>query len=149
MKIRTLFGFLSVTILLAGCGKGIFSKYSPDEFAVASRTPLILPPEYELHPPLPKGSKNTSRQENEAKKALTGVQTETSDLTQSEGEKNLISKTGKKDDPFFAERIEKETEKRGKQENIKIGEVTGEEIKGYDESLDAESEAQRLEAEKK
>jgi hypothetical protein len=46
-------------ISLAGCGQGTvqnalgMGKRSPDEFAVVSRAPLILPPDYGLRPPRP------------------------------------------------------------------------------------------------
>ena len=42
---------------LAGCGQGTvqdalgMGKRSPDEFAVVSRAPLILPPDFDLRPP--------------------------------------------------------------------------------------------------
>ena len=45
--------------LVAGCGQGTvqdalgMGKRSPDEFAVVSRAPLILPPDYGLRPPAP------------------------------------------------------------------------------------------------
>jgi Protein of unknown function (DUF3035) len=50
---------MSVTtfLLLAGCAQGTvqdvlgMGKRSPDEFAVVSRAPLILPPDYGLRPP--------------------------------------------------------------------------------------------------
>lgn len=143
---------LFVSLTLSGCGKGIFSKYSPDEFAVTSRTPLVLPPEYELHPPLPKGTKNSAKQDAASKKALTGTSMESmtskQDLSPSSGEEALMSKAETNMNSFFIEDVEKETKKRSKAENIKIGEVTGETISGYDESLDAESEAERLGSEK-
>jgi len=43
--------------VLAGCGQGTvqdalgMGKRSPDEFAVVSRAPLILPPDFDLRPP--------------------------------------------------------------------------------------------------
>lgn len=149
MVFKNLAGVLTLAILLSGCAKGIFSKYSPDEFAVSSKTPLTLPPDYDLHPPLPKGAKNNSRRDDASKKALTGVHPEAQNHAQSEGETKLVEKIGKKEDPFLREHIEKETKYLSKKENIKIGEVTGEDIQGYDESLDPEAEAQRLGHEKK
>lgn len=136
--------FSLIIVTISGCGKGIFSKYSPDEFAVASKTPLALPPDYDLHPPLPKGSSNNTRRDDASKKALTGATPITQESVQSEGESTLVTKIGKKEDPFLRKHIEKETKRLSQQENIKIGEVTGEDIQGYDESLDPESEAQRL-----
>lgn len=149
MVFKNILSVLALTILLAGCGKGIFSKYSPDEFAVSSKTPLVLPPDYDLHPPLPKGAKTNNRRDDASKKALTGTNVTAQNHTQSEGESILVGKIGKKEDPFLHKHIEKQTKILSKKENIKIGEVTGEPIQGYDESLDPESEAQRLGYEKK
>ncbi len=48
---------LGATLLLGGCGdvrQGLgFEKKAPDEFAVVSRAPLSLPPDYTLRPPQP------------------------------------------------------------------------------------------------
>jgi hypothetical protein len=149
MVLKNIAGVLTLAILVSGCAKGIFSKYSPDEFAVSSKTPLTLPPDYDLHPPLPKGAKNNTRRDDASKQALTGIHPEAQNHVQSDGETKLVEKIGKKEDPFLREHIEKQTKHLSKQENIKIGEVTGEDIRGYDESLDPEIEAQRLGHDKK
>ena len=50
---------MTILLTLAGCGPGTvqdalgMGKRSPDEFAVVSRAPLILPPDYGLRPPAP------------------------------------------------------------------------------------------------
>jgi len=49
--------FLSASVLLAGCADmrrivGM-DRVGPDEFAVESRAPLTIPPEFELRPPQP------------------------------------------------------------------------------------------------
>lgn len=50
---------MTVLLTLAGCARGTvpemlgMGKRSPDEFAVVSRAPLILPPDYGLRPPAP------------------------------------------------------------------------------------------------
>lgn len=50
---------MAILLMLAGCGRGTVAdalgmgKRSPDEFAVVSRAPLILPPDYGLRPPAP------------------------------------------------------------------------------------------------
>ena len=49
--------FLSASVLLAGCADmrrivGM-DRVGPDEFAVESRAPLTIPPEYNLRPPQP------------------------------------------------------------------------------------------------
>ena len=48
---------IATLLMLAACGRGTvqdalgMGKRSPDEFAVVSRAPLILPPDYGLRPP--------------------------------------------------------------------------------------------------
>jgi hypothetical protein len=50
---------IAILLMLAACGRGTvqsalgMGKRSPDEFAVISRAPLILPPDYGLRPPAP------------------------------------------------------------------------------------------------
>ena len=58
MKKTTAFLSLALAVaLLSGCetGRKVFSsdKTGPDEFAVYSRPPLSLPPDYKLRPPAP------------------------------------------------------------------------------------------------
>ncbi len=51
--------FVAVMALLAigtgGCGisKAVGGKQSPDEFAIATKAPLVVPPDYALRPPRP------------------------------------------------------------------------------------------------
>jgi Protein of unknown function (DUF3035) len=80
LRIATLSFCLSV---LAGCGQGTvqdalgMGKRSPDEFAVVSRAPLILPPDFDLRPPgrgeAPRPAGTTADQ---ARATLTGGTTE-------------------------------------------------------------------------
>ena len=57
---------MTIFLTLAGCAPGTvqdalgMGKRSPDEFAVVSRAPLILPPDYGLRPPAP-GQSRTGR----------------------------------------------------------------------------------------
>lgn len=56
---RALALLLATQLLLSACGGGSvqralgLSKRSPDEFAVVSRAPLIVPPDFDLRPPRP------------------------------------------------------------------------------------------------
>lgn len=61
MRSTRLFRFaflgLAAPLLLAGCqslrdAAGL-TKVSPDEFAVVTKAPLIIPPDFNLHPPSP------------------------------------------------------------------------------------------------
>jgi hypothetical protein len=83
---RSLFSTLAVVSLvglppaLSGCSGGSvqealgMDKRAPDEFAVVSRAPLIVPPDYQLRPPRPGAVRpvvgNTADQ---ARASLTGV----------------------------------------------------------------------------
>lgn len=42
-----------VGLTLAGCGGGGLNRTRPDEFAVARRAPLVVPPDFALAPPSP------------------------------------------------------------------------------------------------
>jgi len=48
---------LLVTLALAGCGggnkAGVMGRAGPDEYAVARRAPLVVPPDFALVPPAP------------------------------------------------------------------------------------------------
>jgi hypothetical protein len=66
-------------LMLAACGRGTvqdalgMGKRSPDEFAVVSRAPLILPPDYGLRPPGPGESRpGVDTPSERARATLTG-----------------------------------------------------------------------------
>ncbi len=69
-KTSTIACLLAVVALLGACesARKVFSsdKTAPDEFAVYSRPPLSLPPEYKLRPPTP----GSSRPQGETAKFL-------------------------------------------------------------------------------
>jgi hypothetical protein len=58
-SMRSLFAAVCAALLLAACGDGSLrddlglGRSSPDEFSVADRPPLSLPPDFELRPPQP------------------------------------------------------------------------------------------------
>lgn len=54
MRIAIL-GLAATAASLAGCtgGAGILGRDTPDEFAVARRAPLVIPPDFGLVPPAP------------------------------------------------------------------------------------------------
>ncbi|HEY2836578.1 MAG TPA: DUF3035 domain-containing protein [Rhizomicrobium sp.] len=60
MKARRFFSFAALAAglgLLAACStlrdEAGLTKQSPDEFAVTTKAPLIIPPDFNLHPPSP------------------------------------------------------------------------------------------------
>jgi Protein of unknown function (DUF3035) len=70
---------MAILFALAGCGRGTvqealgMGKRSPDEFAVVSRAPLILPPDYGLRPPAPGQSRpGVDTPSERARTSLTG-----------------------------------------------------------------------------
>lgn len=75
-----------------------FSKKAPDEFAVVTRAPLEMPPNFDLRPPKP-GAQRPQEETtiNEAKEAVFGaekVQTMQTPSDVTEGEAILLQKTG-------------------------------------------------------
>jgi Protein of unknown function (DUF3035) len=70
---------MAILVLLAACARGTVQdalgvgKRSPDEFAVVSRAPLILPPDYGLRPPAPGESRpGVDTPHERARATLTG-----------------------------------------------------------------------------
>jgi hypothetical protein len=102
-------------LMLAACGRGSvqnalgMGKRSPDEFAVVSRAPLILPPDYGLRPPQPGESRpGVDTPSEQARARLVGQATAPADRvdqevlaaafddaspTESAGERALVSHT--------------------------------------------------------
>ncbi|WP_244442970.1 DUF3035 domain-containing protein [Candidatus Phaeomarinobacter ectocarpi] len=68
-----LFGFvaaLSASAFLAGCGGGLddalgLGKNPPDEFAIVTKAPLAIPPDYSLRPPVPGAPNRQARSAQE------------------------------------------------------------------------------------
>jgi hypothetical protein len=50
---RNVIALTIVGLTLAGCGGGGLNRARPDEFAVARRAPLVVPPDFALAPPSP------------------------------------------------------------------------------------------------
>lgn len=50
---RNLVALGVIGLTLAGCGGGGLNRARPDEFAVARRAPLVVPPDFALAPPSP------------------------------------------------------------------------------------------------
>lgn len=81
-KMYKICGLTSVLLLgslvLTGCegtkqALGIQDKKAPDEFAVLSKAPLIIPPDFSLRPPAPgQAGPQDSLYRNDARRVLTG-----------------------------------------------------------------------------
>lgn len=94
--IQTALAFALVASLTAGCagiGKALGSgKNPPDEFAIATKAPLVVPPDYALRPPRPGESRPQELSPSErAQQVLLG---DTSAAPPTGGEQALLAKAG-------------------------------------------------------
>ena len=94
---------VTVAALLSGCASlrqamGI-EKVSPDEFAIVTKAPLVVPPDYTLRPPAPGTVRNELEQPQAlAQNALFGSDsTPVADGVVTAGEFALLSNTGAED----------------------------------------------------
>lgn len=103
---------LGVALPLAGCtgfrqALGV-AKVSPDEFAVVTKAPLVIPPDYALKPPAPGAGPTSDTSELAAQRALIGdVASNTGTL--SAGERALLNDAGAQHaDPMIRKVIDQE-----------------------------------------
>ena len=116
-------GALAVTSL-AGCESARetfgFAKTAPDEFAVVTRAPLVIPPEFGLRPPVPGAQRPQEREVREqARETVVGrgagggtqvAATTNGGPALSEGERALLDKAGASDaDPAIRRVIDRES----------------------------------------
>ncbi len=99
---RTAVPFLvlfAATVVLGGCGGfrdavGL-NKRAPDEFAVVSKAPLVIPPDYGLRPPRPGERRpQESSADKRASSAVFGADANEFAATASPGELALLRYTG-------------------------------------------------------
>lgn len=71
------------------------SKHSPDEFAVVTKAPLVMPPDFSLRPPRP-GARRPQEGDasQEAANAVFGAGANTGSSTRTDGERMLIATAG-------------------------------------------------------
>ena len=99
MKLKTAlrgFGALSlIAVTATGCGLGKAlggGKNAPDEFAIATKAPLVVPPDYSLRPPRPGETRPQELSASErAQQVLLG---DASAAPPSTGEQQLVQKAG-------------------------------------------------------
>jgi hypothetical protein len=112
--------------LLAACGGGSvqqalgMGKRSPDEFAVVSRAPLVVPPDFDLRPPRPGETRPlVGSAGDQARATLLGdapaerraVAAQPADPALSAGQQALLVETGGRDvDPEIRQRIAAENQ---------------------------------------
>jgi hypothetical protein len=158
---RALALLLAAGLVLSGCAGGSvqsalgLGKRSPDEFAVVSRAPLIVPPDFELRPPRPGEPRPmVGTPADQARATLLGEAPATATLpaaaaqspTVSSGQLALLSEAG-------AENIDPEVRQRIAEENQALASVEQEtftrllkwrEPTGLGAVVDAPAEAERL-----
>jgi len=84
---------------LAGCGQLSetfgYGKNPPDEFAIIRKSPLIIPPDYQLKPPL-RNLEGLQRlpEQNDARALLLKAPPPPTDTELSQGERNLLMQAG-------------------------------------------------------
>lgn len=107
-----------------------FSKKSPDEFAVVTRAPLEMPPNYTLRPPRPgvqRPQEETSL--NQAKKAIFGMNDAPKEVKKepmTAGESILLQKTGAATaTPNIRDIIDQETAQITKEATPTINRILG------------------------
>lgn len=109
---------LGAALVLAGCGGTAdtrrvfgFDRAAPDEFAVMSRAPLAMPPEYELRPPrpgAPRPQDGTPR--DRAETVLLGAASQSAIAADSAGESALLGAAGAgRADPAIRQQIDRES----------------------------------------
>lgn len=110
---------LGAALVLAGCsGSGTgdirrafgFERAAPDEFAVLSRAPLAMPPEYDLRPPRPGAPRpQEGEARDRAQSVLLGAGAQARVTGDSPGETALLTAAGAGSaDPAIRQQIDRE-----------------------------------------
>lgn len=79
-----------LALSLTGCSLFNQGKPIPDEFAVVTKPPLVVPPEYNLQPPRP----GESREEPTSQQARAALLGQARDTQASDAEQALVAKAG-------------------------------------------------------
>lgn len=121
-------------IALSACSKTAeqfdFSKKAPDEFAITTRAPLEMPPDYNLRPPRP-GAHRPQEETTveEAKQAVFGAestQTKAQAEPMTSGEAILLQKSNATSvDPNIRAKIDKETAEVIKESTPTVDRILG------------------------
>lgn len=149
-------GLCALTLALSACSDfrsaiGL-DKRAPDEFAVVSRAPLILPPDYRLRPPEPGAPRptETSPREDAETAVFEGARTEDAGAEgtagRTSGEAALLDRAGAADaDPGIRRLLDREHAIRIEEDEGFLDELLfWREDAPPDEVVDPEGEARRL-----
>ncbi|MEM8987467.1 MAG: DUF3035 domain-containing protein [Pseudomonadota bacterium] len=98
-KARALLILVAAGVALSGCAglrKALgIEKNPPDEFAIVTKAPLVVPPDFALRPPRPGEARpQETRPEDRARAALFGAAGGAGGLGPTEGERLLVQKAG-------------------------------------------------------
>ena len=151
---KTAFIVTAASFTLSACGDNLketfgYSKNAPDEFAVITKSPLILPPDYSLRPPNKLASGPREANPREQVRDLLLGEKESQPTNVAGIEKSLLEKAGalNADDSIRAT-----IEQDGKTTIRKKGNFVEELLFGDDAAtadvIDPEAEAERLEKNK-
>lgn len=95
LNMRFALAILALALMTSGCGIGKAvggGKNAPDEFAITTKAPLVVPPDYGLRPPRPGESRPQELSPSErAQQVLLGDATA---APPTEGEQLLLAKAG-------------------------------------------------------
>ncbi|MBI1238860.1 MAG: DUF3035 domain-containing protein [Alphaproteobacteria bacterium] len=140
---------LGLLTALPGCG-GVadalgMSKNAPDEFAVVTKAPLIIPPDYSLRPPQPGAppARETSPTERARQALVPGA----ADGTETQGQAALLSRVGPAEDDIRAKVEGENREIEEKSEALTSDILFWQDNKPPANVIDATEEAGRLRAE--
>jgi len=159
-KSITLVGFILAGIVLSGCENTReqfdFSKRAPDEFAVVTRAPLELPPEYTLRPPQPGAPRpqemTTSQQARAAVVGIESTKQIAREQNVSTGEAILLQKTGAAQaNPAIRRVVDEETAKIAEDEMPGIDQLrkmVGKPVEAPAKVVDPVQETERIRANK-
>ena len=116
---------IAASALLVGC-QGTsellgFSKSSPDEFAVVTKAPLVLPPDYALRPPQPGTSRpQEATPSQQVSNELTGAGSRSANVsgTLTPGEMALLQDAGATQvDPGIRARVDAESDELARKDD--------------------------------
>lgn len=154
---KTLLGLSVIVLSLSACGetKKMFGleKTAPDEFAVYSRAPLSLPPDYSLKPPKPGADRpQGEREAAKAQRALMGraapnKSAELSGYTNmSPGLRDLLQQSGAANaDPSIRQTVDRETSAFIEESESFTDEIMfWKNKRAFGTTVDAAEEAQRI-----
>jgi len=96
----SLIGVLAVPLAACGGGEGLrdilgYGKNAPDEFAIVTKAPLVIPPDFSLRPPRPGAPRPQDAAPSAmARAALVGEEVQVAGVTGSQGEQVLLKQAG-------------------------------------------------------